>query len=179
MSNVPIFPKEEANFSDKGYSEKQEEKSHFKRPEFIIIDDRQGKIHYTHFGTDSSQKSNDSIRTEQEELASSKKAPVSLRFLCFLGFIFCLLFGLGILIWSIALTFLAALSLFRNHHLNQGVRSFWKLYTHTVIAGLGFVFGIISPTLGLGWILLYFSLTGEVIDHHLLRKIIQRSFKNF
>ena len=171
MPNVPIFPKEDGASSDHHPLEKGEE-TPFKRPEFIIIDPRQGK------NSDSSQKPNNPFQSQKEEPQSSK-SPISLRFLCVLGLIFCLIFGLGILIWSIALTFLAALSLFRNQNLNQGVRSFWKLYTNTVITGLGFALGIISPTIGLGLIVLYFSVTGEIIENSILHKVIKRSFNNF
>lgn len=168
MPNVPIFPQEDGASSDHHPLEKGEE-TPFKRPEFIIIDPRQGKNQST---------STDSDQSQKEEPQSSK-SPISLRFLCVLGLIFCLIFGLGILIWSIALTFLAALSLFRNQNLNQGVRSFWKLYTNTVITGLGFALGIISPTIGLGLIVLYFSVTGEIIENSILHKVIKRSFNNF
>jgi hypothetical protein len=171
MSNVPLFPKEEGTSSDKSHV--GEDKVQYKRPEFILIDDRQGKSQYTYFGADSSRQPNYSGGGKEEP---TKKGSFSLRFICLLGLIFCLVFGLGILIWSIVITLLATLSLFQNHGLNQAVRSFWKIYTHTVIVGFGFALGLMSPTLGLGLIALYFSMTGELMDEDFLRKVIRRSF---
>lgn len=171
MSNFSSFSKKEP-FSNQDHRE--EEKSHYQRPEFILIDDRQGKSQSTYFGADdSSHQSNESFQQEDSKV---KKHSISLRFICLLGLIFCLVFGLGILIWSIVMTFLATLYFFQNQSLNQGVRSFWKICTNTVIAGFGFALGLISPTLGLGLIALYFSITGELVEDELLRKVIRRSF---
>jgi hypothetical protein len=176
MSN---FPKEEETPSDNNPT-REENRPQFKRPKFILIDDRQGQQSQDFpFDSAPTQEPDDSSQNEKEELKSSAKSPVSLRFLCVLGLVFCLVFGLGIFLWSIALSFLAAVSLFQNQNLNHGVRSFWKLYMHTVIAGLGFALGILSPTIGLGLIVLYFSVTGEVIENNFLHKIIKRSFNKF
>ncbi len=175
MSHVPFYPREEENSSGKNQIE--EDKAHYKRPEFVLIDDRQGQSQYTYFGADSSRRP-DFMKTEGGE-SLNKKGPMSLRFVCLLGFIFCLVFGLGIFIWSIVMTLLATLSLFQNPNLNRGVRSFWKIYMNTVIAGLGFTLGMLSPTLGLGLIALYFSLASDLMDDDLLRKVIRRSFNGF
>lgn len=175
MSNVPLFPKEEGSSSNQGQI--REEKPQFKCPEYILIDDRRGKSQHTYFGADSSRKPNDSFQNGKEE-ARSSKGPISLRFVCLLGLIFCLVFGFGILLWSIALTCLATLSLFQNQGLNQGVRSFWKIFANTFIAGFGFTLGLISPTLGLGLLALYFSLAGNLVEDDILRKVIRRSFNN-
>jgi Fe2+ transport system protein B len=173
MSDVPFFPKEEGNSSSSGQA--QEEKPHFKRPEFILIDGRDGKNKYTYF--DTSQQSQGSFRTEKEAKQFSKGA-ISLRFICMLGFVFCLVFGLGMLLWSIVMTLFATLSLFQNQNLNQSMRSFWKIFVNTVIAGFGFTLGMMSPTLGLGLLALYFSLTGHLVEDDLLRKVIRRSFNH-
>lgn len=172
MSNDPLFPKEEGASSNQSHA--GEQKTQYKRPEFVLIDDRSGKSQSTYFGPDSTRKPDDFFKGEQSE--SAKKSPISLRFVCLLGFIFCLVFGLGIFLWSIVVTVLATLSFFQNRQLNEGVRSFWKIYTNTVIAGLGFALGMLSPTLGLGLLALYFSLKGDLIDDDLLRKVIRRSF---
>lgn len=173
MSNIPRFP-EEGGYSNQGPI--GEEKSQVQRPEFILIDDRFRKSQSTYFGSDSSCKSNPSFQAKKEEKVS--KGPLSLRFICLLGLIFCLVFGLGMFLWSIALTFLATLSLFQNRGLNQGLRSVWKICVNTFIAGFGFTLGLISPVLGLGLLALYFSITGELIKDDILRKVIRRSFNH-
>ena len=152
------------------------EQSDAKQPEFTLIDDRNGRAQYTHFDASASRKSADDF--QQGEKASSKGS-ISLRFICLLGFIFCVVFGIGMLLWSIALTFLAIISLFQNHNLNRGAKSFWKIFANTFIAGFGFTLGMISPTLGLGLLALYFSLASEVVGEDLLRKVIRRSFSHF
>src|SRR4029077_16618373 len=96
----PLFPNEEGISSNQGHT--GEEKPLFKRPEFIIIDDRRGKNRYTHFGTDSMRKPKESFQKEENR---SSKGPISLRFICVLGLIFCTIFGLGMFLWSIAMTF--------------------------------------------------------------------------
>ncbi len=64
-----------------------DQKSRFISPEFILIDDRNGKEQYTYFNSDPSYK---------HPQPSSVKDSTSLRFICLLGLIFCSLFGLGV-----------------------------------------------------------------------------------
>ena len=172
MSQAPLFPREDGLSSDSHSS--REEESHFKRPEFVLIDDREEKNRQTYFGADSSQQ--DAFGREEHR---ASKDPLSLRFICLLGFVFCLVFGAGIFLWSLAMTLFATLSLFQNRALNQSMQSFWKICLHTIIAGFGFILGILSPTLGLGLIALYFSLAGRLVKDDLLRKVIKRSFRHF
>lgn len=171
MSDVPFFPKEEEISSNSDQA--GEGKPQFKRPEFILIDDRPMKSQQAHFGADSTGKPEEPFTRKK---ADSSKGPVSLRFICLLGFIFCLVFGLGMLLWSIAMTTLAVFSLFRNKKFNQSMRSFWKIFTNTAIAGFGFTLGMISPTLGLGLLALYFSIAGDLVGDDLLRRVIKSSF---
>lgn len=170
MSHSPYFPQKEGPSSNHGHIE--EGKPQMKQPEFILIDDRQGESKYTYFGRESSQ---NSFKNEQEEKQAAK-GPFSLRFICLLGFIFCLVFGLGMLVWSVVMTCFAMFSLFLNPNLNQGMRHFWKLFVNTCVAGFGFTLGMLSPTLGLGLLAIYFSLAGNLVEDDLLRKIIRRSF---
>lgn len=151
-----------------------EQKGEILYPEFELIDDRSGEEKHTRFNVDSSQNSQDSRDNGQKK----PSGPLSLRFICFLGFIFCLIFGLGMLVWSVVMTGLATLSLFQNTNLNTGTRHFWKIFVNTCIAGFGFVLGLISPTLGLGVLAIYFSLKGNFVEDDLLRKVIRRSFSH-
>lgn len=161
-------------FNDEVHSsgEYPSEKLHYKRPEFILIDDRQETKQYSHFGSDS-QKQQDSQSEGKED---PLQGAISLRLLCFLGLIFSLIFGLGVLIWSMVLTFLALCSFFQKPHLNKNMSSFWKIFIHTVVAILGFTLGLIAPVFGFSFVALYFSLIGGIIDNHFLNKFFQRSF---
>ena len=49
---------------------------------------------------------------------------------------------------------------------------------NTTIAGFGFTLGLLSPTLGLGLIALYFSIVGEFLNEDILRKVIRSSLKS-
>ncbi len=142
----------------------ESEQSEYKRPDLIIIDQPR-------------QQQDSSSHTQASE-QTGEKNPLSLRFLCVLGLIFCLVFGTGMFLWTMVLTLLTTVSLFRNPSLNQSVRAFWGICMSTAVAGLCFTLGILSPTLGLGLLVLYFSITGELIDNSLLRNILRRSFDN-
>ncbi len=163
MSRIPIFPEEKGTSSSQLKKEEREEHSSYKHPD-LIIDDR----------PDNHQEDKTNRLEEHEP-----RNPLSLRFFCFWGLAFCLIFGSIMVCCSLVLTLIALCSLFQNHNLNQSLHSFWKICLHTLVVGFGFTLGILSPTLGLSLIALYFSLSGEVIDNDLLRKIIRRSFNNF
>lgn len=165
-----LFPQGEGASTN---SDPDQEKVELKRPQFILIDDRNGERQYTHFDADASPRAQDSSQSEQ-----ASKGPLSLRFICLLGFIFCAIFGFGVFLLSIALTVLATFSLFQNKNLIQGMCSFWKIFINTFIAGFGFTLGMISPVLGLGLLALYFSLASNLVEDDLLRKVIRRSFSH-
>ena len=172
MSQDPLFFKnEESPLSE----DQMEEKSiRYQTPEFVLIDDRQGKSQYSYFKTDAS---HTSFKMDEEK--SSSQGGLSLRFMCLLGLIFCLIFGCGMLIGALILTFLATLSLFRNQSLNQEMGRFWKMSLNTLIVGFGFLLGLLSPTLGLGFIALYFSFSTQLVNDDILRQMIRKSFSNF
>lgn len=159
MTHIPLYPEENND------SETNNEKIEYIYPQFEILDDRE--------------KIAENREIPNDPAAEMPKSPVSMRFLCFLGLIFCLIFGGGMFLMSLVSTLIGTISLFRNQELNRTIRQFWKISTHTLIAGLGFVLGIISPTLGLGLIVLYFSITGQTVDNSLLHSIIKRSFNKF
>lgn len=138
----------------------REEKIHYLEPTVIVIDDRQ--------------------QQEKESAANPQaKSPLSLRFLCVLGLIFCSIFGVGMFLMSLVSTLIATCYLYRNANLNRAMLHFWKLSAHTLIASLGFVLGLISPGLGLSLIVLYFSITGEQMDNNFLHAFIKKSFNKF
>lgn len=161
--------------SNEAKSSQNPEQPQYKRPEFILIDDREEKSRYSYFNPHSPEPQSFSHTEEQERDYSRLRGAISLRILFFLGIILCVIVGFGILIGSVVVTFLAACSLFKNPSLNQGVRHFWKIYMHAVMTGLGCALGVISPTLGLSSIILYFSLSVGKGDHF-LNKIFQKSF---
>lgn len=159
MPQVPLFPQDDGEI----YHSEGEEKPQFVTPPVIVLDDR----------------FDEQDLSDASEEKPKIKSPFSLRFLCFLGLIFCTIFGLGMLLLSIIATFISICYLFRNRSLNQAMLSNWKLASHTLVSGLGFVLGLISPTLGLGLIGLYFSITGQVMDDNVLHTFIKQTFNKF
>jgi hypothetical protein len=160
-------------FSAENSSGAEEEKTEVKRPEFIIIDERDGTTQKTYYSSEYSWQPVKYVETRKEEVKSSS---VSLRFLCFLGLVFCVIFGTGIFLLSLVLTFLSLVNLFQNKNLNEGAWSFWKLWISTVIISLAFIIGLIVPTIGVGLIVFYFSLIGGKSEDNFLHKIFRQTF---
>jgi hypothetical protein len=141
----------------------------YKKPEFILIDDRKGGQSQTHYDSEGNP-------TNDTESFTSQR-PFPLRFLCFLGVVFCLVFGLGLLVIASLATLGALVFLLQNQELNQSVATLWKLYVNVVIAGLGCVIGVFNPAIGIGLMAVYFSLSGEHSSSDFLKNILKRFFK--
>ena len=154
--------------------DKSSEQPPRKKPEFIIIDDR----HPQHGGPhpEDYPKGDHPFTKEEKEIPAQNSA--SLRIWCLMGFVFCMVFSAGMLIWLLIFGFLAAVILFQSKRLNQMVVTFWNLYTNSSVALLGFGIGIISPSLGLGLLLLYFSIQQQKMDPEFFKQILKRTFKN-
>lgn len=110
-------------------------------PPFVLIDDRNGETQQTYFNIDSTRTSSESF--QEGETISLKST--SLRFACLLGLIFCLIFGLGMMIGSILLSILAILSFFKNETLNYRAWGCWKISFKTLCIAFGLAVGILFP----------------------------------
>lgn len=161
MPQVPLYPQDNEEFYE---PEEGEEKPQFVTPPVIVLDDKLD------------QEPDFAEATEEKQ---ETKSPFSLRFLCFLGLIFCTIFGLGMTLLSLLSTIISIFTLFRNKGLNQATLTNWKLAGHTLVAWFSFVIGLISPAFGLSLIALYFSITGQVTSDNALHSFIKHTFKNF
>ncbi|MFI0435237.1 MAG: hypothetical protein ACH350_05855 [Parachlamydiaceae bacterium] len=175
MSQNTHFSQDEDSNVNSHSHDKREEKPQFHAPEFVLIDERDGDKKYSYFGSSSFEQSQ---RTKEAQTKIEQSPKGSLRFISFLGFVFCFILGLGMLVWSGVMTLLALFCLFQNPHFNQGMWKFWKYFAHTFIAAFCFMLAVISPALGLGLLALYFSLASQLVDEDFLRKIIRRSFNH-
>ena len=153
----------------------KEKKPIYECSQYLLIDEREGESRCTYFGKDSSQEACDSSE-EREEGAPPTKEPLSLRFACVLGLVFCSIFGFGILLWAIVMTCFATGGLFRNKERNKDVASLWKIFANTAIAGFCFILGMINPAFGLSLIAVYFSLSSNSMNDDILSQVIRRSF---
>lgn len=156
MSQV-IYPQEDGACEQAEQVDGADVTPHYIQPQYVIIDDRFNK--------------------EQESSGGQKgKSQLSPRFLCFLGLIFCSIFGVGMIVMSFLSTLISTCYLFRNAHLNETMCHFWKLSAHTLVASLGCILGLLLPTIGLGFIIFYFSVTGEINDKSLLHSFFSSNF---
>jgi hypothetical protein len=141
-----------------------DEKSHFKKPDFIILEDTKDYI----YGSQTV--------TEDEELwqMQRKKYPIWLRALCFLGVFGSLFFASAVLSYLLFLFLGAALYLFQSKEANQSFYKFWRLFNNTVAVTTSLLIGIFSPTLGIGMLIIYFSVRGEDKDRQFLKRTLKR-----
>lgn len=149
----------------------EQKDSEYKQPDEIIVDE--GTDVHLHSQNDESARQ----ESPYDDQIGGQKAPISLRFICFLGLIFCVIFGIGMLFFSLLSSLFVLFTLFQSIRLNSACYNFWKLYVNAVVAGVGFLLGIIVPPIGLGFLLLYFSMIGETLDSGILSKIFKKSFK--
>jgi hypothetical protein len=147
----------------------------YKRPDFIILDDRESLSR-----KDNGREGNGEKPSEKNTgMQNNQESAISLRFLCFLGLVFCLLFGTGLFLINLLTTAAALFMLLLNKELNQTVLTFWKLFFSTFIAGIGCLIGLASPTVGISLLALYFSLSKEKTGTNFFSSIFQNIFKNF
>lgn len=148
--------------------EQSKDASEYKLPDQIIV----GEEIY------SANKEEDfSHRNEQEEPSHADSPPKSLRVLCFLGLIFCCIYSVGVFLLALIASGFAILAFLQSSNLNKMARKYWKSLVNTLIAGFGFALGLLFPPIGLGFLVIYFSLKGEKLDTDILSKIIKRSFE--
>ncbi|CUI16994.1 conserved putative membrane protein [Candidatus Protochlamydia naegleriophila] len=145
----------------------------YKRPEFIVIDDRPtnpyGYKKQTRYNSSGEQAGN-------EDHSQVQQGPFSLRFLCLLGVIFCFIFGIGLFFIASLSTVAAVVFLLQNGELNRGVRALWKLFSNVIVVGAGCMIGLISPTIGIGLMAVYFSLSGRLSSSDGLKRAVKRWF---
>jgi hypothetical protein len=99
-----------------------------------------------------------------------------LRILSFIGMLFCFFFAVGILAYTAFLLLLSVLCLFRNQSINQTFYSFSKLFVNFFIFTLGLALAVLSPPLGFGFLIIYFTLKGGNKDRQFLKKNLNRFF---
>lgn len=149
----------------------KEEKHEVITPEFILIDERDGKGQYTHFDSEANKKPYEPSQQESKK----SQGVFLLRILCLVGVIFCLFLGLGVLIRALGLTFFSVTSLFRNKILNQEAVNYWKIFISTIISSICLALGFIIPTLGFFLLGLYFSFASK---DNFLGEFLNKTFTN-
>lgn len=137
-----------------------------KMPDFIIMNDTQEFLHGTHSKSSS----------ETPFRLPSIQNSFSLRLFCFFGTLLSFLVAIGMLIATVCVFLLAALLLFQHRVLNQYLSNFWSFYINSSVVALGLAIACLSPMLGLGLLLIYFSFKTDSVDGSLLKKIFRKSF---
>jgi len=173
MSQPPPSPQKRGDSnSNPASDDTAQPEMEIKRPEFVLIDDRNGKTSYTYFDADAKPTSHET-RQSEEPGPQGKKTGISLRFACFLGLLFCLIFGVGILFLSIILTLLAVFSLFMNKELNADLINYWKLFFSTLTSAICFSIGMVIPPLGLFLLGIFFAYASK---DSALSRFIKKNF---
>ena len=127
-----------------------------KRPEFTLIDDRDGREKHTHFST-GFQERVETIFVNNSTKRQMHQGKNSLRFISFLGVIFGAFICIGALFWAIFSTLFAAIELLQNKTQNQSMLKSWKFVITMAVITIGCTLGIFYPPLGLGFIAFYYS----------------------
>lgn len=115
----------------------------------------------------------------QGKESDPQEPPTSLRLISFFGLVFCLIFGVLMLVCAFISSVLSLLTFLKNSSVNQMTLRFWKLYVNTSVCAFGCLLALLNPLIGLGFLTLYFSLVGEKMDGHIIYKIFERSFRDF
>jgi len=132
-----------------------------KKPEFIIIDEKRAFLK-GHYSKD---------ETFQEFLEEQPPAPskpfndtLILRLLSFFGSILCFWFSLIQLALATVMLVLSAALFLQYEPFNKSFLRFWRMFKTFLTCFIGFVMGVFNPSLGLGMIMLYFSLKSDTLS---------------
>lgn len=99
-----------------------------------------------------------------------------LRLVCFIGALLCFLFTLGLLVYAGLLLALACVCLFKNRSINQTFYSFSRLFVNFLVFTVGLALAVLSPTLGIGFLIVYFAVKGERKDREMFKNALHRFF---
>lgn len=144
-----------------------------KKPEFIILEDSRD---YVQDRQNSRQKANVEESFEPPEMRFPIVHPITLRLLCLLGMFISVLVVIGMFIWVVVFFALATLLFFQVQAVNQILYQTWRVYTNASAAMIGFALAVISPALGIGFLVIYFSLKRVSADQNLLKQILKNLF---
>lgn len=133
-----------------------------KRPDFVLIDEKEGRKDYSYFSSDSQERiktwseEKTEKRTQNKTRTSASKGMVP-RLLCFSGLIAVCLIEIGALFICAIHAFFAALFLFRDHKQNIALINSLKAVGHLFFVICSAFIGIFYPSLGIGLVMAYFS----------------------
>lgn len=168
MSQAPQFPQKEEGSTESAHNQ---ESTNVIQPEFVLIDERNGKTKYSFFDADAQLKSHQTGPSTNK----GRRLVGPTRLIFFLGSIFCILFGIILFILAIVITVLSAISFFQNSKINKDMRNSWKFFFATMISGGCLAIGVIIPALGIGLLSLFFAVASQ---DNFLRRFVQSKFTN-
>lgn len=133
----------------------------YKKPEFIIVEDTREYLQ------------GDGKHQETfEEFFKSQPEPQPKQLSSTLFFRLCSGMSAFICFWVMVVSFIsaavvlvpAALLFFQVDKMNLMFLRLWKLFKVFLTCTLGFILGVFNPSLGIGFIMLYFSLKSEAMS---------------
>jgi hypothetical protein len=171
MEQFPIPKNDDDSSKNRDSFDRRSKEPKGKMPDFIILDDTHDYIHGNYRKSNSSQKRQQPRRPNK--LVQNR---FLLRLFCLLGMMLSFLVAIGMLIWTTLVFIVAALLFFKNQVLNQSLTRFWNFYIHSSVVALTLGIATISPTLGIGLLVVYFSMQSEGIDTHFVKNVLKRLF---
>jgi hypothetical protein len=167
MDQFPIPKKDDKSDQNNGFKRSKETKG--KMPDFILMDDTQDYLHENY--------QRRSPFESKENLPKIQSISFPLRLLSLLGMMISFFVAIGTLFLTVLFFVLAALLFFQNQALNAYLRKFWTIYIHSSVLALGLGIAAISPTIGLGLLLIYFSFQKESREAPAFQSLLNRFFK--
>jgi hypothetical protein len=156
------------HFSFEEERQKAQKRPQGKLPEFIFIDEGEEKQELPH------RKS--SFPYEEISRLKGVKYPFFLRMFSLFASILALLWAWGALLCTLGLGAVALITVGQWKEVNELIPIYWKVLKRAMVFFIGCLVGVFSPTLGFGFVLLYFMLRGETMNRNsMFEKIISRS----
>lgn len=144
----------------------EEKNEEFKKPEFIYIEEP------------FEEKVNAGFEEQRLFMAmhdmQNVQFPIGLRVFAFFGAIFCGLITVILAIISLAWFLVALCCLFQIERMCSPFWSSYALFKKGLVLTLGFMIGLFSPQLGIGFVVMYFLMHGEKINQSIMDKLSGR-----
>ncbi|MBA3721776.1 MAG: hypothetical protein H0W88_05185 [Parachlamydiaceae bacterium] len=155
------------NNSSEDQKESIDSKIH--HPEVILIDSTNEHI----YGPNPSF---DEAKQEEDELwhMQKKHYPMWIRFFCLFSLFISLIFLAIVSLYVVVILFFVVLTFFQNEEIIEKIKSGWLLFKNCLVVTLALTIGLFSPTLGIGLIIVYFSMKGDEKDKLFLKRILKK-----
>lgn len=138
-------------------------------PEVIVIK-REEEHHYKN-DYESIGHYEELLKAQEQEYPLFLRVIFALAILCALGWV------IGCVICCVIFFLLCCITLFQVKRLNQYLAKTWNFLTVAIVSLISAVIALFSPPLGIGFILLFFTLRQPAFGESFLQRIIKSHFE--